>query len=188
MNGKLFASLAGYVFLLYLVLLLPFHLYTPTNEFDLPNLLWLTHLLLLYIHEAGHLLFSIFGNTMMIMGGSLMQIMAPLAWYGVAMWEGSSLKNTALVFTGISVVDVSIYVKDAGMLQLPLLGGLSKSHHDWATLMNDWGLIESSYAFGEVMFWIGMIVSGYGIYSGVMYSFGIYKTGSGEPTRSSDGQ
>lgn len=187
MKGKLFISLAGYAFLLYLILLLPFHLYTPTNEFNLPNFLWLTHLLLLYIHEAGHLLFGIFGATMMIMGGSLMQILAPLAWYAVARWEGSTLRNTALVFTGISIVDVSIYVKDAGMLQLPLLGGVSKTHHDWANLMNDWGLIELSYAFGEVMFWIGMIVCGYGLYSGIKNSFEAYRAGTDKPTRSSDG-
>ena len=185
MKGKLYASLAGYAFLLYLILLLPFHLYIPTNEFDLPHFLWLTHLLLLYIHEAGHLLFSIFGTAMMIMGGSLMQILAPLAWFIVALWEGSSLKDSALVFTGISIVDVSIYVKDAGMLQLPLIGGLSKSHHDWANMMNDWGLIESSYAFGEAMFWTGMIVGGYGIYSGVKNSFEAYRAGSDELTRSS---
>lgn len=188
MNGKLYASLAGYAFLVYLVLLLPFNLYTPTNEFDLPNFLWLTHLLLLYIHEAGHLLFSVFGNTMMIMGGSLMQILAPLAWFAVAVWEGSSLKNAALVVTGISIVDVSIYVKDAGMLQLPLLGGLSKTHHDWANLMNDWGLIESSYAFGEAMFWCGMILCVYGIYSGVRYSIGKHRAGSDESTQSSGAQ
>ncbi|MBI2428209.1 MAG: hypothetical protein HYV29_05335 [Ignavibacteriales bacterium] len=186
MKAKLIASLAGYSFLVYLLLLLPFNLYTPTNEFNLPNFLWLTHLLLLYIHEAGHLLFSIFGNTMMIMGGSLMQILAPLAWYFVAQWEGSSLKNTALVFTGVSIVDVSIYVKDAGMLQLPLLGGLSKTHHDWANLMNDWGLIDWSYSFGEMMFWSGMILSAYGIIMGVRHTMTDFRAGGIESTRSSD--
>lgn len=175
MNIKLIPSLFGYALLLYLIILLPFHLYTPTNEFDLPNLLWLTHLLLLYIHEAGHLIFSVFGDTMRIMGGSLMQILAPLAWFVVALREGSSLKNTALVFTGVSIVDVSLYIKDAGMLQLPLIGGLSKTHHDWATLMNNWGMIESSYAIGEIVFWIGMILCVYGLYAGVAHTIRTYR-------------
>lgn len=117
-----------------------------------------------------------------------MQILAPLAWYGVAVWEGSSLKHTASVFTGISIVDVSIYVKDAGMLQLPLLGGLSKTHHDWANLMNEWGLIESSYAFGEAMFWIGMIVCGFGISSGIRRSINDYRQHDDQSIRSFDGQ
>lgn len=170
MKGTLIISLLGYALLLYLVLLLPFNLYTPMRVFDLPGILWFTHLMLLYIHEAGHLIFSPFGWTLRIMGGSLMQILVPLAWYIVALREGSSLKNTALVFTGVSIVDVSIYVKDAGMLQLPLIGGLSSNHHDWLNLLRDWGMIDWSYEFGEVLFWIGMMLCGYGLYAGVMNS------------------
>lgn len=155
---------------MYVLLLLPFHLYTPSRSFDLPNLLWLTHLILLYIHEAGHLIFSIFGKTISILGGSLNQIIIPVLWFLVAKREGSALSNIALFFTGVSIVDVSLYVKDAGMLQLPLLGGLSTSHHDWANLLNDWGLIEYGYAFGEVLFWFGMLLAALGIYSGVKNS------------------
>lgn len=160
-------SLIGYGILIYILFLLPFHLYEPTREFDLPNLLWLTHLILLYIHEAGHLFFSPFGQTLNIMGGSLLQIIAPTVWYIVAKKEHSELSNVALFFTGVSIVDVSIYVKDAGMLLLPLIGGLSKSHHDWANLLNEWGLIEWGYTLGEILFFFGLILSVLGIYLGV---------------------
>ncbi len=156
------------------------HLYTPTRTFDLPNLLWLTHLILLYIHEAGHLIFSIFGRTISIVGGSLNQILIPAIWFVVAKREQSSLSNVAVFFTGVSIVDVSIYVKDAGMLQLPLIGGLSKSHHDWANLLNDWGLIEYGYLFGEIMFWTGMFLGCYGIYSGVKNIIDLYRLSSSE--------
>lgn len=171
-------SLLGYAVLLYLIILLPYHLYTPSNELNLPTLLWIVHVLLLYIHEAGHVLFSLFGDTMRIAGGSLMQVLAPLAWYVVAAREGSPLKYTALVFTGISIVDVSIYIKDAGLLQLPLIGGLSTTHHDWANLMNDWGLVEWSYAFGEIVFWIGMILCGIGLYGGVTTAVTQFRSGT----------
>jgi len=167
MRGKLIISLIGYAVLLYLVLLLPFNLYTPSRSLDMPGILWFVHLLLLYIHEAGHFFFSMFGWTLRTMGGSLMQILVPLVWYGVALREGSSLRYTALVCTGVSIVDVSIYIKDAGMLLLPLIGGLSTTHHDWANLMNEWGLIEWSYEFGEIVFWSGMILCGIGLYGGV---------------------
>ncbi len=160
-------SLFGYGILIYILFLLPFHLYEPTREFDLPNPLWLTHLILLYIHEAGHLFFSPFGHTLNIMGGSLLQIIAPAVWFIVAKKEQSELSNIALFFTGVSIVDVSIYVKDAGMLLLPLIGGLSKSHHDWANLLNDWGMIEWGYALGEILFLFGMILSVLGIYLGL---------------------
>lgn len=159
--------LTGYALLSYLVLLAGVNLYTPSREFDLPNLLWLTHLILLYIHEAGHLLFSIFGRTMMILGGSLAQVLAPAVWIFVAKRESSSLSNVALVFTGISIMDVSLYVKDAGMLVLPLIGGLSKTHHDWANLLNENGMIEFGAAMGELMYWSGIGLACYGIYSGI---------------------
>lgn len=160
-------TLAGYTLLTYILFLVPFHLYTPERMFDLPNLLWITHLLLLYIHEAGHLLFSVFGHTLTVMGGSLNQILIPFIWWIVAKREGSALQYTALFFTGVSVCDVSLYVKDAGMLVLPLIGGLSKSHHDWATLLNEWGMIEWGAVMGEMLFWGGFVLASGAIVLGV---------------------
>ena len=179
---NLILPLAGYGLLTYLVLLAAFNLYTPSREFDLPNLLWMTHLILLYIHEAGHFLFSMFGRTMMILGGSVAQVLAPASWYIVAKREDSSLSNVALVFTGISIMDVSLYVKDAGMLVLPLIGGLSKTHHDWANLLNENGMIEYGAAIGEMMFWSGIVLACGGIASGVRTLLGgpkVLKVGRG---------
>lgn len=167
LTPRFILSAAGYALLTYLTVVAAATLYEPSRDFDLPNLLWFIHLILLYIHEAGHLIFSVFGRTLTIMGGSLMQVLAPLAWYVTAKYEGSSLSRTALVFTGISIIDVSVYIKDAGMLQLPLIGGLSKEHHDWANLMNDWGMIEQSYAVGELVYWLGAGLALYGIVTGL---------------------
>ncbi len=174
-KSNLYLSLFGYCILAYILVQVPFHLYTPTRAFDLPNLLWLTHLILLYIHEAGHFLFSIFGRTIMIMGGSLNQILAPAVWYVVAKREGSALSNVAIFFTGVSIADVSVYVKDGGMLVLPLIGGLSKTHHDWANLLNEWGMIEYGSMIGELMYWCGFLLSVYGIYSGVRQALTLYR-------------
>lgn len=164
---RIYFALAGYALLLYLLILLPFHLYTPTRFFDLPGLLWFTHLILLYIHEAGHLFFSVFGRTFSILGGSLMQVLVPIVWYAVALRERSSLSNAAIFFTGVSIVDVSIYVKDAEVLQLPLIGGLSKAHHDWRNLLGGWGMVDDSFVIGETLFWIGMTVAALGVLNGV---------------------
>jgi hypothetical protein len=181
-KSKFIVALLGYAILLYIAVLLPIHLYEPRRNFNLPDILWFIHLIILYIHEAGHLFFSIFGKTMNILGGSLMQVLVPLAWFFVAKREKSKLSNVALFFTSVSIVDVSIYVKDAGMLQLPLIGGLSKSHHDWANLLNDWGMIEWGYAMGEMMFWIGMGIAAYGLFSGIKQSVDAYKTTSNSTT------
>lgn len=173
--AKLISVISGYALLLYLFILASLNLYEPTRYFNLPGLLWFTHLMLLYIHEAGHLIFSIFGRTINILGGSLNQILVPLVWFIVAKREESKLSDAALFFTGISIMDVSIYVKDAGMLKLPLIGGLSKSHHDWANLMRDWGTMEYSYAFGEFLFWCGIIACSYGLVNGVRKAFLEYR-------------
>ncbi|NUN68820.1 MAG: hypothetical protein HUU02_03820 [Bacteroidetes bacterium] len=169
--SRLILPLTGYTLLLILFVQLPFHLYTPTRRFDLPNLLWMTHLILLYIHEAGHLFFSVFGRTLNILGGSLMQVLTPAVWYVVALREGSALANVAIFFTGVSVVDVSLYMKDAALLQLPLIGGLSKSHHDWMNLFHQLDLVNESYLIGEVFFWAGMLLAGTGLVRGILAAF-----------------
>ncbi len=171
LQPKLFFSLFGSLILFAIWVQLPFAYYEPSRTFHLPNVLWFIHLIFLYIHEAGHFFFRIFGDTLYILGGSLSQILVPVVWYIVAHRENSRLTIAALFFTGYSIVDVSVYVKDAGMLQLPLIGGLSKSHHDWATLMNNWGMIEVSYTFGEILFWCGMFLSAFAIYLNIRRAF-----------------
>jgi len=141
-------------------------------------MLWFIHLILLYIHEAGHLFFGVFGKTIGILGGSLNQILAPLVWFIVAKREGSLLSNVALFFTGVSIVDVSIYVKDAEVLQLPLIGGLSKAHHDWKNLLQGWDIIDWSFPIGESMFWFGMIVAATGLYIGIKNAITDYRVGA----------
>lgn len=178
---QLYISLFGYAVLLYLFILMPIHLYTPVSRFDLPNLLWFMHLILLYIHEAGHLIFSIFGKTISILGGSLNQVLIPLVWYVVAWREHSSMKNVALFTTGASIVDVSIYVKDAEVLKLPLIGGLSKAHHDWRNLLRGWDALDQAFFLGEVLFWIGMFCAATGIILGVLRIVNEFRNAASAP-------
>jgi len=176
-KSKLIISLCGYGVLFYIFILLPQNLYTPTRFFNLSGMMWFIHLILLYIHEAGHLFFSVFGKTIGILGGSINQILAPIVWYFVAKREGSSLSSVAMFFTGVSIVDVSIYVKDAELLLLPLIGGLSKAHHDWKNLFDGWGMIEWSFPIGETMFWSGMILAAAGLYLGIKNVISEYRIG-----------
>ncbi|MCX6138951.1 MAG: hypothetical protein NTV54_15845 [Ignavibacteriales bacterium] len=150
-------ALIGYTVLAYICILLPIHLYEPTTQFHLPGLLWFIHLITLYIHEAGHPLFGIFGRTIGFMGGSLMQVLVPVVWFFIAKKEGSRLMPVAAFFTGESLVDVSIYVKDASTRVLPLLGG-SKVHHDWWTLLGEADMLEWGEPLGTLLFFAGMIL------------------------------
>ena len=94
----------------------------------------------LAFHEAGHLFFGFLGSTVMFLGGSLGQLLVPLALalnfrlreerpFGAAVcswWVGQNLIN------------ISVYMADARALSLPLVGG---GDHDWNELFFRWGTL-----------------------------------------------
>ncbi len=169
-KSQLAISLLTYALLLYVWLLLPDALYVPTAAMHLPAVLWFIHLILLYIHEAGHAFFSPFGDTMYYLGGSIMQVLVPFVWILTAWHERSRLVYAAIFFTGLSMVDVSIYMKDAATRILPLLGG-SKTHHDWWTVLYRRDALGWGEPLGEAFFWAGLIAGlgaiAWGVYSSV---------------------
>lgn len=88
------------------------------------------------VHEFGHLLFAFFGQFMTVLGGSLNQLLIPIAtaalfWHyrdyfgiGVAgMWLGSSM------------LDLARYVADARVQELDLVGFGEDPQHDWTFLL-----------------------------------------------------
>lgn len=118
------------------------------------------HNILLPIHEAGHVLFSPFGEFMMILGGSLFQIALPLA-IGIAF----ILKNrdnfaaaVCLWWGSVSLVDLSPYIYDALHPQLTLLGGGTGANdgpHDWIYLLIMLGQIDNAQRWGAFAHTIG---------------------------------
>lgn len=157
-KSQLLVSLLAYMLLLYVWIRMPDTYYEPTAAMNMPTVIWFIHLIILYIHEAGHALFSPFGDTVYYLGGSIVQVLVPVVWILTAWRERSKLTPVAVFFTGFSMVDISIYIKDAATRVLPLIGG-KKTHHDWWTVLYrrdalDWGL-----PLGETFFWIGMVVA-----------------------------
>ncbi len=78
------------------------------------------HLINLPFHEAGHLIFSPFGRFMMILGGSLGQVLMPLICLGTFLIKtrdpfGASV---ALWWTAESIMDVAPYINDARDMEL----------------------------------------------------------------------
>lgn len=119
----------------------------PWIFLDYPNLLF---------HEAGHLVFGIFGSTMGILGGTLMQLLVPMLvvaefarsrqWHGVGFgvwWLGENLVN------------VSVYMKDAREQALPLIGN---GTHDWLLLFGQWGVLEQDQLIGGFVLFSGMVL------------------------------
>ena len=111
------------------------------------------HNILLPIHEAGHVLFRPFGEFMMILGGSLFQLIFPFV-IGVA-FIVKNLDNfgaaIGLWWAGVSLVDLSPYIYDALHPQLTLLGGGTGAEdgpHDWMYLLITLGQIDNAQRWG----------------------------------------
>jgi hypothetical protein len=126
------------------------------------KILWLTHNVNLVFHEAGHMIFGIFGNNILtIFGGSLNQILIPLIVAG-AFWVRRDTLGFAfgLFWCFENFLDVAVYMADARALQLPLIGGLGDDAHDWRNLFFRFGLIDQDTLIaGRTAFvgWCGMI-------------------------------
>lgn len=98
----------------------------------------------LAFHEMGHIVFAPFGHTMRVAGGSIMQLLVPFAaaiyllkkqrdWFGFAV---------GLAWLSFSMFELATYVGDAARMELPLVGFGGGYHHDWATLLTEWHLID----------------------------------------------
>jgi hypothetical protein len=127
----------------------------------------------LAIHEFGHMLFMPFGiqflgSTMMILGGSLMQVAFPLLFVGYFLRKREDgprrdvfAAMVCLWWSGINLLDVSIYCADSRAGELMLLDGLTGKEsdgHDWNNLLTRWGLLEHDTVIARYMRAIAWLV------------------------------
>ena len=99
----------------------------------------------LAFHESGHLVFSPFGRTLHILGGTLLQLIIPgfLVGYFLNKRRRFSAAVCAWWF-GENFINISVYMADARDLKLDLVGG---GDHDWNNLFYQFGLLgEGSVA------------------------------------------
>ena len=95
----------------------------------------------LIFHEAGHPIFGLGGEFLGILGGSLAQVLVPAACAVAFLWQGQPFgAGLCGIWTGQSLVGVSIYMADARAQRLPLLGG-DGVIHDWNYLLGRLGLL-----------------------------------------------
>jgi hypothetical protein len=111
----------------------------------------------LAIHEFGHVLFEPFGipflgRTMVILGGSLFQVVFPLIFmmYFLRAHPDGTRRDVhaatvCLWWTSINLLGVAIYANDARAGQLMLINGLTgkdSDAHDWNNLFTIWGVLD----------------------------------------------
>jgi hypothetical protein len=131
----------------------------------------------LVFHEAGHILFMPFGHFMMVLGGSLGQLLMPIIVMIALMVKnhdnfGASI---GLWWLGQSLMDLAPYINDARALKLQLLGGGTgmdrPGMHDWENILLDAGLIRHDHliatwvdALGTGLMLLAFVWGGYILY------------------------
>ena len=90
------------------------------------------------VHEVGHMVMLFAPRMAMFLGGSVAQVVVPLAlaWYFGLVRRDLAGGGFCLAWTGASAWDVSVYIADAPVQALPLIGA---GEHDWAYLLGPRG-------------------------------------------------
>jgi hypothetical protein len=73
------------------------------------------------------------------------------------------------MWVGQSIMNVSIYIKDAIVMSLPLLGGDSVIH-DWNYLLSTLGMLQHTNTIASVFYYLGIVTILTGILFAVIYS------------------
>ena len=119
------------------------------------------HAPILVFHEAGHVIFSVFGHFVTIAGGTIAQLLMPIA-LGVALLRtnrDSFGASIALWWLATSFMDAAPYAYDAADPKLVLLGGSTGAEsdgHDWINMLGDLGMLKHAHGAGRALHLIGI--------------------------------
>lgn len=120
------------------------------------------HLPNLVFHEAGHVLLSVFGHFMTVLGGSLFQLLVPVT-LAIALLRRRDPFGASVCgwWAGQNLVDLAPYIADARALQLVLLGGRTGAEvegHDWEYLLTEMGWLHLDRTLGMTAHWLGIVI------------------------------
>ena len=115
------------------------------------------------MHEGGHMLFGWLGQTAMIWGGTLLQLLVPLA---LAFYFALQRRLTGVAF-GIflffeNFLGISVYMADARAMQLDLVSTGAPDaiiHHDWNVIFSHWQVLHKDRQIAaavSTLGWLGM--------------------------------
>lgn len=117
------------------------------------------------IHEGGHLLFRLFGEWIMVAGGTFLQLFVPFA---LAVYFAFRRQSQGTAFCAFfffeQFLPIGIYMADARAQELPLLtvGDSEYVIHDWYYLFSHSGMLEHDTQIGgtlRILGWAGMIAT-----------------------------
>jgi hypothetical protein len=126
----------------------------------------------LIVHEAGHVLWRPFGEFLYFLGGSLTQVIVPLAFV-VYFWRSNQrfAACVAAFWTATSLFHLSVYVGDARAMELPLLGGEYVTH-DWNWILGQMNLLSMDWVLSRLVFVTGLLYLMLGLAGAAYWSRG----------------
>ena len=118
---------------------------------------------LLVFHEAGHVVFRLFGEWVMVLGGTLGQLLMPAILLFALLLKNRDPYGAAigLWLFGVSLLDVAPYMYDALHPRLTLLSGRTGEDggHDWIYLFSSMGALGRAQTVGALTHVLGAVVT-----------------------------
>jgi len=110
----------------------------------------------LALHEAGHPLVGIFSTRATVYGGTLFQLVFPIAMAVHFRREASAAGVAgAVVWLGENLFNVARYMADARVQELPLVGN---GDHDWTEIFSRWHVRHLDGRIAGITRGIGLIL------------------------------
>jgi hypothetical protein len=111
----------------------------------------------LVIHEAGHPLFSYFGHTLMLLGGTFGELLVPLLCAAFFSYHRQTYGVAFSLFWFFeNFLYIGVYMADARTLIRPLV---NSDESDWTLLFEQWGILAYDQKIGHLVRqvgWLGM--------------------------------
>ncbi|MDB4876690.1 MAG: hypothetical protein JWM41_3136 [Gemmatimonadetes bacterium] len=153
----------------------------------------------LAVHEFGHVLFMpfgipILGRTMVILGGSLFQIVFPLIFIAYFVRDRAGQRRdvhaamVCLWWTSINLLDVAIYANDARAGVLMLVSGQTGQEsdgHDWNNLFTIWGVLDKDTIIAARMRAVAVLLC---VASIVIGLYAAWRSGDPVPAATADAE
>ncbi|THF88351.1 hypothetical protein E7T09_03865 [Deinococcus sp. KSM4-11] len=111
----------------------------------------------LVFHEAGHVIFSVLGETVMLLGGSLMQVLVPLGCAAAFLQRRDRYAAGLMtLWAGQSLMGVATYVRDAPTRNLDLITG-DPDTHDWWQLLGAANALNMAAPLGSAIAFLAFV-------------------------------
>lgn len=122
----------------------------------------------LAFHEAGHPLFGLLSDRLMVYGGTCMQLLMP----GACAWEARREGKTGaflfcVIWLAENLLNIARYMADARAHELPLVGGRDpEEFHDWTRILTNWGVLGWDTSLAALVRVLAVALMAWAVYRG----------------------